>query len=116
MAEPIIKKRKIAFMGILDRLSKDKIKNNLEKGEGIIMVDVDSRGSLLNLQYDLRKINFATIERCIKGLGFGLSSKFMERFKRGMAKFTEQNEMDNLNAAPSSCCSDPKESCHKASG
>lgn len=111
MAEPIIKKRKIAVVGMLDRLSKDKIKNNLGKKEGIITVDVDSRKSLLNLQYDLMKINFATIERCIKECGFGLSSKFIERFKRGMAKFTEQNELDNLYAAPSSCCSDPKESC-----
>jgi copper chaperone CopZ len=113
MIKPLIKKRKITVTGVKDRLSKDKIRNNLSKKEGIITVDVDSQKSCLNLHYDLKKINLERIEKFIRRWGFELSNRITERFKRGMAKFTEQNELDSLYAAPSSCCLDPKESCHE---
>lgn len=48
--EEFEKKRKIAVTGMEDRLSKDEIRNNLKRKEGIVTVDVYSRKSLLNLQ------------------------------------------------------------------
>lgn len=114
MEEPLMKKRKIAFVGIKDQESLNKIKEYLNKKTGMIAVDVESQKGFVGVEYDLRKINFETIEKSIEELGFSLSQKITEKFKRGMAKFTEQNELDNLNAVPSSCCEDPKEISPKA--
>ncbi len=113
MKEPLIKKRKIAFVGIKDQESLNKIKEYLNKKTGMIAVDVESHKGFVGVEYDLRKISFETIEKSIEELGFSLSQKTTEKFKRGMAKFTEQNELDNLTAVPSSCCKDPKEISHK---
>jgi copper chaperone CopZ len=109
MAKPLIKKRKIVVAGIKDQESVDKIKEYLNKKTGVIAVDVESQKGFVRVEYDLRQINFETIEKSIIELGFSFSKKVSEKFKRGMTKFTEQNELDNLNATPSSCCEDPKE-------
>jgi hypothetical protein len=114
MAEPLIKKRKIVVAGIKDQKSVNKIKEYLIKKAGIVAVDSEAQKGLVRVEYNLRQINFETIEKSIIELGFSFSQKVSERFKRGMAKFTEQNELDNLNATPSSCCEDPKEMGHKA--
>jgi len=109
MAESLIKKRKFAVTGMGNQGNVSKIKEYLNKKTGIIAVDVEIQKGYVRIEYDLEKINFETIEKYIKDLGFRLSQKIAEKFKRGMAKFTEQNELDNLTAAPSSCCEDPKE-------
>jgi copper chaperone CopZ len=114
MAESLIKKRKFAVTGMDDQENVSKIKEYLNKKTGIIAVDVEIQKGYVRIEYDLNKINFETIEKAIKDLGFRLSQKIAEKFKRGMAKFTEQNELDNLTAAPSSCCEDPKETHNKA--
>ena len=113
MAESLIKKRKFAVAEIKDQESVNKIKEYLNKKTGVIAVDVESQKRFVRVEYDLRQINFETIEKSIIELGFSFSQKVSEKFKRGMAKFTEQNELDNLNATPSSCCEDPKEMRHK---
>jgi copper chaperone CopZ len=114
MKEPLIKKRKFAVARIKDQGSVNKIKECLSKRTGIIAVDAEGQKGFVRVEYDLRKINFEAIEKSIKELGFNLSQKITEKCKRGMAKFTEQNELDNLTATPSSCCEDPKEISHKA--
>ena len=114
MAEPLIKKRKIVVARIKDQESVNKIKEYLNKKIGVIAVDVERQKGFVKVEYDLRQINFETIEKFIIELGFSFSQKVSEKFKRGMAKFTEQNELDNLTATPSSCCEDPKEMSHKA--
>lgn len=76
--------------------------------QGVIFVELDSRKKILRLTYDLRKTKFETIERRLDELGLVLSRELIERFKGGLAKFTEQNELDHLNAPVSSCCDDPK--------
>ncbi len=113
MTESLVKKRKFAVSGIKNQGNSDRIKEFLMRKAGIIEVDVDLLKGTVRIEYDLLKINFETIEQLIKELGFSFSQKVKEKFKRGMAKFTEQNELDNLNTAPSSCCSDPKELHHR---
>lgn len=108
MAEPLIKKRKIAVLDIKDQFNVNKIKGHLRKEEGIIALNVDEARGRLVVEYDLWKINFEKIEKSLEELGFSLSRKIFERIKRGMAKFTEQNELDNLKAKPSSCCENPR--------
>jgi hypothetical protein len=78
------------------------------KEEGMVAVDLDVQKKVLRLEYDLNKVKFEVIEKSLKKLGVKLSKKFSERWKRGMVKYTEQNELDNLNAPLTSCCDDPK--------
>jgi len=113
--ESIIKKRRIAVQGGRDGLNDDKIKDELERNDGIITIDVDQIKGRIDVAYDLRKIDFEKIESFLEELGIDLSKKIRERLKRGLAKFTEQNELDNFKAKPSSCCEDPNKSCHRAS-
>ena len=113
MDESLIKKRKFAVVGIKDQKSASKIIEYLSQKVGIIEVNVDSRKGFVRIKYDLMKINFEAIGKSVKEVGFGLSNNLREKFKRGMAKFTEQNELDNIAARASSCCSDPKEAFNK---
>ncbi len=108
MKDPIVRKRKIVVENLARFSDINRIEENLMKIAGMISVEVDVRKNALRLKYDLRKTKFELIENPIKELGLKLSQKFFQRFKRGMAKFTEQNELDNLNAPLSSCCNDPK--------
>ncbi len=108
MTEPLIKKRKLKVDRLSDKANGRSIKNDLTKKEGVIFADLDSRKKILRLEYDLGKIKFEAIEKWLGELGINLSRRFFQRFKRGMAKFTEQNELDHFNAPVSSCCDDPK--------
>lgn len=114
MAETLIKKRKLAVLGLEDRSRVDRVKSDFGKREGVISFNVDELRGKVEIEYDLWKINFETIERLIKEAGFRMSQKITERLKRGMAKFTEQNELDNFKSAPHSCCEDPKEISRKS--
>lgn len=109
MTESLVKKRKFAVLGIEDQKSISTIKEHFNKKQGIIAIEADAQEGMVRVEYDLEKINFERIEKSIQELGFCPSKKLSERFKRGMAKFTEQNELDNLKATPSSCCENPKE-------
>jgi copper chaperone CopZ len=108
MRDPIVRKRKVVVEGLAQVSEINRIEEGLMKITGMISVDVNVQKKALRLNYDLRKTKFEVIEKSIKELGLNLSQKFFQRLKRGMAKFTEQNELDNLNAPLSSCCDDPK--------
>lgn len=108
MKDPIVRKRKVAIGSLAQVSGINRIEERLMRITGMISVGVDVRKNVLRLEYDLRKTKFEVIERSIKELGLKLSQKFFQRLKTGMAKFTEQNELDNLNAPLSSCCDDPK--------
>jgi hypothetical protein len=112
MAETILKKRKIALAGPIGEEHAGKIIRSLSQKQGILACKIDKSKGTLNLEYNLLQIKFETIENSIKDLGFQLSGKIREKLKRGMAKFTEQNELDNLAAPSLPCCSDPEG--HKA--
>lgn len=108
MKDPIVRKRKVAVVS-LPRVSEiNRIEERLMKMAGMISVDADIQKNVLKLEYDLRQIKFEAIEKSIRESGLKLSQKFFHRFKRGMAKFTEQNELDSLDSPVSSCCDDPK--------
>lgn len=116
MTESIIKKRKLKLDKPGEQKNIQAVSQSLSNREGIISVDIDSRKKMLSLKYDLGKIRFETIEKMVADLGLGLSRRLTQRFKRGMAKFTEQNELDHLNAPVSSCCDDPKENTRHCEG
>ena len=108
MGEKIIKKRKIKLDSREGYLHGNDVRNSLLKTDGIISVDIDSQKNHIQVEYELKKITFEAIEQLISKAGLELSNNWTEKFKRGMSKFTEQNELDNLNAPVSSCCDDPK--------
>lgn len=108
MKAPIVKKRKIALRRKGPPAELARIEKRLMERDGMISVSGDNRKNVLVVEYDLRRIGFEEIERFLRELGLELSRTFLERWKRGMAKFTEQNERDNLKAPISSCCHDPK--------
>jgi len=108
MSEPLIKKRKIRLERMSDKKSIPSKIQYMSTKKGIIFADIDGRKNILGVEYDLRKVNFETIEKWLGEIQFGLSRGFFQKLKRGMAKFTEQNELDHLNAPVSSCCDDPK--------
>lgn len=108
MKDPIVRKKKVAIENLGYVSDINRVEESLMKINGMISIDSDVQKNVLRLKYDLSKIKFEVIEKSIKELGLKLSKKFFRRLKRGLAKFTEQNELDNLNAPLSSCCDDPK--------
>ncbi len=108
MGEKIIKKRKIKLVSKEAFLHGNGIRSSLLSTEGIISVDLDPQKNHIQVEYELKKISFEAIEKLISESGLILSNKWTDKFKRGMSKFTEQNELDNYNAPVSSCCDDPK--------
>jgi len=113
MTETLIKKRKISITKIGDEYREKDIEKIIKEKMDMISVEVDKKKGHISVEYNLMQINFETIEKYLREMEIELSNKITEKFKRGIAKFTEQNELDNLKASPSSCCSDPKEICHK---
>ncbi|MGB6866952.1 MAG: heavy-metal-associated domain-containing protein [Candidatus Aminicenantaceae bacterium] len=108
MGEKIMEKRRIKLGSAEGYQHGNDVHSSLLKTDGIISVEIDRQKNQIQVEYELKKINFEAIEQLIKKLGIELSNNWHEKFKRGMSKFTEQNELDNLNAPVSSCCDDPK--------
>ena len=108
MKDPIVREKKVAIESLGYVSDIKRVEESLMKINGMISIDSDVQKNVLRLKYDLSKTKFEVIEKSIKELGLKLSKKFFRRLKRGLAKFTEQNELDNLNAPLSSCCDDPK--------
>ena len=108
MKDPIVRKKKVAIESLGSVSDINRVEESLMKINGMISIDSDVQKNVLRLKYDLSKTKFEVIEKLIKELGLKLSKKFSRRLKRGLDKFTDQNELDNLNAPLSSCCDDPK--------
>jgi copper chaperone CopZ len=108
MGEKIVKIRKIKLGSKEGNPHGNRVRDSLLRTDGIISVDIDSQKNHIQVEYELKKINFEAIEQLIRKAGLELSNNWTAKFKRGMSKFTEQNELDNLNAPVSSCCDDPK--------
>lgn len=108
MEEMTIKQRSIRIDRKNCRNKGNEIENSLLNAEGLLSVVYGKQKGLIRIKYDLQRINFETIEKLINQLDIKLSAKWVDKLKRGMVRFTEQNELDNLKAAVSSCCSDPR--------
>jgi hypothetical protein len=110
MKETLIRKRNIKIVpndaGTLGKRER----NALSKREGILKVRLDDQEKVISVEYDLMKVSFEEIEKWISDSGISLPNNLFDRWKRGWTRFTEQNELDNLSAKPTSCCDDPKSS------
>ncbi|NIM57974.1 MAG: hypothetical protein GTO16_03395 [Candidatus Aminicenantes bacterium] len=104
-----IKRRKIKLDETKNHFDEMALKIYLELQVGIHTSDYDKKNGILLVEYELQKINFKTMEKLFSELGIELSNKWKEKLKRGMVKFKEQNELDNLSIKPHSCYEDPKQ-------
>ncbi len=66
---------------------------------------VDMEKGYLSVDYDLKKCKEEFIEMTLVECGFELDDSIMQRIKRGLTKFKEENELDNLHTRPT-CCND----------
>lgn len=112
MSETLKRKRTIKYIPSNSEAVSDRLNKVLRGWEGIQDVKVDEKNRTITVEYDLWKVTFEEIEKRLKDAGLSLSKGLLRRWKRGWAKFTEQNELDNLKAKPSSCCHDPKDTGH----
>lgn len=110
MKEALIRKRKIKIVsGNIETMGK-RVKDVLCEKNGILDVRFDEQRKVISVEYDLLKVTFEEVEKWLADLEIFFSKGLFDRWKRGWAKFTEQNELDNLSAKPTSCCDDPKSS------
>ena len=87
----------------------DECERTAERGlgglSGVVEVHADHRTGNVDIVYDLEKLTLLDLEREIESLGYHLDDGFWSRTKRGWLHFTEENELANLRAEPSPCCS-----------
>lgn len=91
-------------------MTRKQVNGSLNEKKGIIEVRLDEKKKVIYVDYDLLKVTFEEIEKRISNSGISLSNNLFDRWKRSWTRFTEQNELDNLSAKPTSCCGDPKSS------
>lgn len=113
MEEKMIRKRKIKFLPDDSGSMVKRLRDALSETNGIFGVQIHTAGSSIAVEYDLLKVTFEEIEKFLLDSGISLSTRFLDRLKRGWAKFAERNELDSYSAKLTSCCHDPKnESSH----
>jgi len=111
MKGKLIRKRKIKIVFENNEMVVGKrVKNALCERDGIVEVQIDRQRKVISVEYDLMKVTFEEIEKWLVDSEIFISNGLFDRWKRGWTRFTEQNELDNLSAKPTSCCDDPKSS------
>lgn len=66
---------------------------------------LDMEKGSLSIDYDLKKCKEEFIEMTLVECGFELDDSLMQRIKRNLTKFKEENELDNIHSHPT-CCND----------
>jgi copper chaperone CopZ len=102
-----IKHQKIRFQEGPNNKSMIELADELKGIKGVHQVSIDFQESNVSVEYDLLKVSQHDIENKMVKIGFALDNGFWQKFKRGWAHFTEENERDNLTTNPHSCCEDP---------
>ncbi|GAB4239204.1 MAG: hypothetical protein Kow00109_13980 [Acidobacteriota bacterium] len=80
---------------------------HLPKQRGIRSCSIEEDGTV-EVTYDLFQIRLPEILEVLTSAGFEPSRSWRDRLRRWFAAYTEQNELDNLTAPESPCCSNPK--------
>jgi hypothetical protein len=68
----------------------------------VINADVNVEEKEIFVEYDLEMCREEAIEHWLVQIGFVLEDSLMERIKRGWIHYTEENELDALEAKPRS--------------
>ena len=108
MNPPNIKKRKLNFDSDNSTQTLLHLKQDFDQTEGILKTSINLKQKYIYIEYDFNQIKFETIEKNILSSGLPLSTKKWHKFKRGLIKYTEQNESDQLIVPPRPCCNLPE--------
>jgi hypothetical protein len=101
----ILKCRKFKLDQPLTIPQSEKISKELGLLMGIKQMDVQSQ--TIAITYDLRQCRAEQVEACLSGAGIKLGEGWSDRLRLGWIHYTEENELDNLNAQPGACCNRP---------
>lgn len=104
-AGPLLKRRKFMLESALSEEQVETVKRTLFELMGIASVCID--GKRVEVCYDLLQARAAQVEKAIENAGAKLGSGWSARLKRGWLNYTEENELDQLEAEPGACCGRP---------
>lgn len=102
-------KRKLRIEGMVCLECEQKIKETLQKLDGVRSVDADYKRGEIRVEYDILKTSLKEIESKIEGLGYNLPSGFFSKMKRGFIHYADETTRENYqaeNAQPQrlNCC------------
>jgi YHS domain-containing protein len=101
----ILKCRKFRLDQPLTILQSEEVSKEVGLLMGVKQVDVQSQ--VIVVTYDLRQCRAEQIEAYLSGAGIKLRERWSDRLRRGWIHYTEENELDNLDAQPGACCNRP---------
>ncbi len=107
MTESTAKKRTIPVEGMRNADDAGRLEAGLRARLGVLSAAVDLEKGKVLVEYDLRHVRLEDLEKLIVDAGYRPGGGLASRMGRGILRFTEATELDNLRAAPSPCCSDP---------
>lgn len=79
----------------------------MQQLDGVHDVQTDYQSGIVTVEYDVFKADLEHIEHQIEQAGYSIHDSFMHRIKDTFVHFNEENERDNLDASPMSCCPYP---------
>jgi YHS domain-containing protein len=103
--QAILKCRKFRLDQPLTLSQSEEVGKELGLLMGIKQVDVQSQA--IAVTYDLRQCRAEQIEACLSGAGIKLGEGWSDHLRLGWIHYTEENELDNLDAQPGACCNRP---------
>lgn len=76
----------------------------IKKVTGVTSVSIDEKIRDVYVEYDILKCCEEAIEHWMIKSGFVLDDSFLQRMKRDLIHYTEENEQESLKAKAQSCC------------
>lgn len=76
----------------------------IKKVTGVTNVSIDEELKVVFVEYNILKCCEEAIEHWMVKSGFVLDDSFLQRMKRGLIHYTEENEQESLKGKAQSCC------------
>lgn len=100
---PVLKHHHIRFKKCPAKGSVKEWESLMGEVHGVAWVGIDKDKMDVYVEYDLEKCCEEAIENWMVKMGFVLDDSFLEKIKRGLIHFTEENARENLRAKSHSC-------------
>ncbi len=84
------------------------IQEGLGESDGVLAVDAGLSGKKVKVEYDLYQIQFPIIEKTLEDMGLKLSSNWLHALQHNWVRFSEENEIANLEHTPHCCNKSPR--------
>lgn len=98
-----LKHHHIRFKEVPDYGGVEEWESELKGINGVTWVGIDVDKNDIYVEYELEKCCEEAIEHWMVKSGFVLDDSFLQKLKRGMIHFTEENARENLSTKPHSC-------------